>query len=61
MLIDTYNSIHPFTQAYNIDNEFDADDVVVRADAPVTLVYNDNNRCSQICLRLFRIRLARCG
>lgn len=45
--IDTQNSTHPYTQAYNLENEYDQDDVVVQYDQPITLVYDKANVCSQ--------------
>lgn len=45
-LIATQNSTHPFAEAYNVDNEYDQDDVIVPYDQPVTLVYDDNKQCT---------------
>ncbi|MDP3971262.1 MAG: vWA domain-containing protein [bacterium] len=47
-MIDTQNSSHPFTEAYNLDNEYDEDDVIVHADEAVTLVYDEDNECSEL-------------
>lgn len=45
-LIATQNSSNPFTEAYNMDNEYDQDDEIVPYDQPVTVVYNEDNQCS---------------
>lgn len=45
-MIATQNSSNPFTEAYNLDNEYDEDDVIVQYDQPITLVYNEDNLCS---------------
>ncbi len=45
-MIATQNSSNPFTEAYNMDNEYDQDDVIVQYDQPVTLVYSEDNLCS---------------
>ncbi|MBI2415222.1 MAG: VWA domain-containing protein [Candidatus Kerfeldbacteria bacterium] len=46
-MIDTANSTNPFTEGYNLNNEYNEDDVIVPYDQPVTLVYDDDNQCSQ--------------
>ena len=45
-MIATQNSSNPFTTAFNLDNEYDQDDVIVHADEAVTLVYDTENECS---------------
>ncbi|EKD76670.1 MAG: hypothetical protein ACD_43C00025G0001, partial [uncultured bacterium] len=45
-MIATQNSAHPFTQAFNLDNEYDEDDVIVQPAQPTTLVYDEDNECS---------------
>lgn len=45
-MFSTQNSTNPFTEAYNLDNEYDEDDVIVQEDQAVTLVYDEDNECS---------------
>lgn len=45
-MIATQNSSHPFTEAFNQDNEYDEDDVIVQYDQSTTLVYDADNECS---------------
>ncbi len=46
-MFSTQNSTNPFTEAYNLENEYDEDDVIVQEDQAVTLVYDEENECSE--------------
>lgn len=56
-MIATQNSSHPFTEAYNLDNEYDEDNVIVQHDQAVTLVYDEDNECSESVLGCSEIGL----
>lgn len=46
-LINTHNSANPFAEGFNLDNEYTQDDTIVPADSPITVVYNEQNTCSE--------------
>lgn len=46
-MFSTQNSTNPFTEAYNLENEYDEDNVIVQEDQAVTLVYDEDNECSE--------------
>ncbi|HBY74209.1 MAG TPA: hypothetical protein DEG44_06010, partial [Candidatus Kerfeldbacteria bacterium] len=57
-MLATQQSANPFTEAYNLDNEYDQDDVIVQYDQPVTLVYNEDNECSSTVMGCTEFGLA---
>lgn len=57
-MLATQSSDNPFTEAYNLGNEYDQDDVIVQYDQPVTLVYNEDNECSSTVMGCTEFGLA---